>query len=487
MYVPYTKPFDHQLQTWEQSRDALTFAAFWEQGTGKTKLDIDTTAYQFTEGLIDAAIVVAPNGVHRNWITDELPTHMNPDLPVRAFAYKSDAATAKWHSAELSSLLNHNGLPFLAISYDAWMTERGKKIVWDLMRKRRVKLTLDESHRIKTPSAKRTQSIVRGGKHAVSRRVLSGTPITQGPFDLYSQIKFLEPDFWKRTLDIDSFTAFKSTFGIWEKGMARDAKGDLREYDALAGYQNLEELHAIIQPISSRVLKEDVLDLPPKLYTKRYYEMTPLQRRLYKELDEEFMTLLDNGELISAPLVITKLLRMQQVLCGYAPVDGDREPTELLDRANMPRLKLLRETMEDVTGKAIVWATWTKDIEMILDMLRDLGRDPVRYDGKISDDERQRSKDRFKKGNATDFVAIQSMSEGLTLNEAHTTVYYNNSYQLLHRKQSEDRNHRAGQTNPVLYIDLVCAGSRDEEVIAALVKKNEVAGIILGDRVKEWI
>lgn len=488
MYKPYTTPFAHQQTVWEQSRDMLSFAAFWEQGTGKTKLDIDSTAYMFTEGVIDAAIVVAPNGVHRNWITDELPTHMDPSLPVRAFAYNTDAATAKWHSAELAALLGHDGLPLLAISYDAWQTERGKKVVWDLMRKRRCKLTLDESHRIKTPAAKRTQSIVRGGRHALVRRILSGTPITQGPMDLYSQIKFLDQDFWLRTLDIDGFTAFKATFGIWEKGMMRDKRtGEMREYDELVGYQNLEELHRIIQPISSRVLKDDVLDLPAKLYTKRYYEMTPLQKRLYKELDEEFMTLLESGELISAPLVITKLLRMQQVLCGYVPVDGDKEPTELLDRAVNPRLKLLKDTMEDVNGKAIIWATWTKDIEMIIEVLRGLGRNPVRYDGKVSETDREKAKRRFKEGDATDFVAIQSMSEGLTLNEAKTTLYYNNSYQLLHRQQSEDRNHRAGQDEHVLYIDLICGGSRDEEVIKALVKKAEVAAIILGDKVRAWL
>lgn len=480
----HTQPFNHQAVTWEESKDLEAFAAFWEQGTGKTKLTIDTMVWLYLQGKIDAAIVVAPNGVHRNWVTDELPTHMSPDIPLSAFAYKSDASASKWHQAAGKELIRHNGLPLLAISYDAWMTVAGKKLVWDMMRKRKVFLALDESHRVKTPTAKRSMSILAGGKHAPYRRILSGTPVTQGPFDLYTQIKFLDPLFWARELDIDSYTAFKAFFGVWDKGWNAAAK---KEYDTLVCYQNLEYLASAIKLISSRVLKDDVLDLPEKLYSKRYYEMFPSQRRIYDELEADFMTFLDNGELVTAPLAITKLLRMQQVLCGYVPVDGDKEPTELIDRANNPRLKQLRDLMEDVNGKTIIWAMWTKDIDMIMEALREAGRNPVRYDGKLSDDERQRNKDAFKHGDATDFVANSQMSEGLTLNEAHTTIYYNNSYKLLDRKQTEDRNHRIGQTNHVTYFDLVCPGTRDESAIEALKLKNEVASIILGDKVKAWL
>lgn len=480
----YTQPFDHQAKTWEESRDLEAFAAFWEQGTGKTKLSIDTIVWLYIQGKIDAAIIVAPNGVHRNWVTDELPTHMSPEIPLSAFAYKSDASASKWHEAAVRDLIKHSGLPLLAISYDAWMTKAGKKAVWDMMRKRRCMLILDESHRVKTPTAKRTMSILAGGKHAPYRRILSGTPVTQGPFDMYTQVKFLDPSFWARELDIDSYTAFKAFFGVWDKGWNAAAK---KEYDELVGFQNLEHLASAIKLISSRVLKEDVLDLPPKLYSKRYYEMTPTQRRIYDDLDKDFMAFLDSGELVTTPLAMTKLMRMQQVLCGYVPVDGDKEPTELIDRANNPRLKQLRDLMEDVNGKTIIWAMWTKDIDMILDALRDMGRNPVRYDGKLNDDARAASKYAFKHGGATDFVANSQMSEGLTLNEAHTTIYYNNSYKLLDRKQTEDRNHRIGQTNHVTYFDLVCPGTRDEAAIEALKNKNEVAAVILGDKVKAWL
>lgn len=483
-YHPHTKPFAHQQRVWEESRDLEAFAAFWEQGTGKSKLTIDTIGYLYDAGKIDSVIVVAPNGVHRNWITDELPTHLSPDIPLHALAYSAPHASTKWHQAAVEKMLNHDGLPLLAISYDAWMTDRGKKAAWKMMKGRKCLLILDESHRIKTPSIRRTRSILAGGKHATYKRILSGTPVTNGPFDIYSQVSFLDPTFWRTALDIGSFGAFKAHFGVWERGWNNTQQ---KHYDILAGYKNLPDLAAAIKLISSRVTKEEVLDLPPKLYSKRYYDMTPEQRRVYDSVEGEFMAFLDSGELVTTPLAITRMLRLQQVLCGYVPVDGDDEPTELIDKKSNPRLKLLRDTMEDVTGKTIIWAIYQKDIDMIMEALRDAGRNPVRYDGTVTDEARAAAKHAFKHGDATDFVANSSMSEGLTLWEATTVIYYNNSYKLLDRQQSEDRAHRIGQEHPVNYIDLVCPDTRDEDAIAALVLKSEVAATILGDQKGEWL
>lgn len=492
MYVPYTKPFQHQAEHFEEHKSSENYALFWEQGCGKTKPNIDTIAHLWTEGEIQGAIIVAPNGVHRNWITDELPTHLPPELleGMELHAYHPDTPGVKYRQEQVRNLLNTNRFPLLAISYEAWQTDMGKKAVWQMMKKRRVFCGLDESHRVKTPSAKSTISILAGGKHAAYRRIMSGTPVPNGPFDIYSQVKFLDPDFWQRELDIDSFTAFKAYFGVWDVGFTKQmVKGRLKtiEYPILDCYNNLEELYTALKLISSRVTKDQVLDLPEKLYSKRYYEMTPTQARMYKELDEEFMTFLESGELIAAPLAIVRLLRMQQVLCGYLPVEAGQEPVELIDRARNPRLRAYQEKIEDTPGKAITWAVWTRDVDMIMETLQKMGRKPVRYDGTRSSNDLQKAKDDFKKGDATDFVANVSMCEGLTLNEAKSTIYFNNNYNLRMRLQSEDRNHRIGQVDHVDYTDLVCAGTRDENAIEALVKKLEVASVILGDKMKEWI
>lgn len=433
-------------------------------------------------------MVVAPNGVQRNWISDEVPTHVRPDLLDRMalHSYHPNTATGKRHQKNLADFLAHPDFAMLAIGYDSWVTDRGKRAVWEMMKRRKLLLVADESHRIKTPSAKITKSVIAGAAHAPFRRILSGTPVPNGPFDVYSQIRMLDPAFWAREMDIGSFTAFKQYFGVWDKGYVRTKNG-LQEYDVLDGYNNLGELYEKLKLISSRLTKDEVLDLPPKLYSKRYYEMTPSQARVYRDLENEFIAFLDSGDVVSENLVMVRLLRLQQILCGYVPVAPGAEPVELIDPKHNPRLKALTELLEDTSGKAITWAAWTRDIDLIMEALERMGRRPVRYDGRCSYDDLYKAKQEFKHGEATDFVANVAMSEGLTLNEAKITNFYNNNYNLRMRLQAEDRNHRLGQYDQVTYNDLVCAGTRDEDAIRSLVKKMEVSSTILGDRRKVWI
>lgn len=484
MYTPFTKPFDHQQELFERTRETPHYGLFWEQGTGKSKATIDTLGHLHHEGNVNGAIVVAPNGVQRNWITDELPTHLSPDIPQRSFSYKTGSSGARWHQKEVDRVINADPktLATLAISYDAWMTDRGKKAVWAMMKERDCMLVLDESARIKTPGIRRTKSIVAGSVHAPYRRILSGTPVTNGPFDVYSQVNFLDKTFWRREIGISTFSAFKAYFGVWEEGWNGKTQ---RTFDMLVGHQNLDELADALKLIASRVTKEQVLDLPPKLYSKRYFEMTPAQRRVYDEIDKDSAAILDNGDLVTTPLAIVQKLRLQQVLCGYVPVDGEDEPVELIepDKAN-PRLKLLEEILEDVPGQTIIWAIYRRDIDMIMELLRKMGRKPVRYDGAVSDDECEAGKVAFQRGEASDFVGNPAKGkEGLTLTQANTVIYYNNSFKYDDRKQSEDRAHRIGQTKSVNYIDLLCPGTRDEDAIDALIKKSETAALILGDTI----
>lgn len=305
-------PFEHQQKTFDYSRDLTEYAILWEQGTGKTKIAIDTGSYLYLSGQIDAILIVAPNNVHRNWVSDEIPKHM-PDRALgvcKTFCFNSAKAATKTHQAAFNEILVHPGLAVMTISYDGFMTDAGKKAVWKFLKSRKVLFIADESHRIKTPGAKRTKSVIAAAKYAKYRRILTGTPIANGPFDIYSQMRFLNEDFWK-PYNLDSYVVFKTIFGKWLKGY--DGGEGKPKYDVLVGYQNLDRLNKILLANSSRVLKEDVLDLPPKMYSKRYFEMSSLQRKLYEELKHEYMTIHDQ-ELITAPLAIVRLLRPQQRL-----------------------------------------------------------------------------------------------------------------------------------------------------------------------------
>lgn len=562
-----TAPFNHQKEEWERSREEAARAIFWEQGTGKSKLTIDTACWLWHRGLIDGVLVVAPNGVHRNWTEKEIPDHVPDDVigQVRAFHYQSPRAGTKWHQQAVKAVIDHPGFAWLTISYDAFTTAAGKRTLIDFFNKRRLLYVLDEAHYIKTPTAERTKSILRSAKYAPFRRILTGTPIAQGPFDAYSQIKFLYEEYWKKA-GLGTFTEFKAHFGVFEKVWnpnvtrsfdpvkQRWVDSDGSYVDVLKGYRRLDELNALLRPVSSRVTKDDVLDLPPKLYNKRFFPMTEEQRKLYRQMKDEFIVWLELGgaekeaaalpppedacpachgkrELevdgyiypcpdcadtpdlgqdgttpVIAALAMTRLLRLQQITCGYLPTEDEAEPTYVIPGPNR-RLELLCDLVEEAQHKVIVWARFQLDITLILEELRRRGIRAVRYDGQANDDERAEAKALFQ-GERTLYDGAQVVGReavppeeqakvfvgnpaagatGLTLTAAKTVIYYSNSFKLIDRLQSEDRAHRIGQDNSVLYIDLVAEDSVDEQVVEALRNKFNVASQITGDRLKEWL
>lgn len=479
LYSFKTTPFKHQEELYFRTRELPRYGVFWEQGCGKTKPMIDMAGHLTLKGKINGLLVLAPNGVHRNWVSDELPAHSN--IPYTAFCYHSSKAGRKAHEQGLAELFltPADRLAVLAMSYDGFMTKAGKDAAHRFLEARRVLYILDEATRIKSPGAKRTKSVLASAKLAEFRRVLTGTPIANGPFDIFTIMKFLNLEFWKAYY-LDSYFIFKNHFGIWKKVKPGDTSPFAPAF--CVGYRNLEQLSEIISKHSSRVTKDQVLDLPPKLYSKRYFAMNREQLKAYDDLTNEFMTFLQ-GDLVTAPLVITRLLRLQQVTSGYLPSDlGD--PIYMLGDNN-PRLQLLEEVIEDVPHKAIIWAKFRLDIDKIMELLGDRA---VRYDGKTGTDDRARAIEGFQRGKIQFFVANPAAAgEGLTLHAARTVIYYNNSFKLSDRLQSEDRAHRIGQAHPVNYIDLVAEDTIDENVVKALVKKHDIATRVLGDAVREWL
>ncbi len=346
---------------------------------------------------------------------------------------------------------------------------------------------LDEAHNIKTPKAKRTKSIIAAGKYAPYRRILTGTPVAQGPFNIYAQLRFLDNQFWVNR-GIRTFAEYKAHFGIWELASeVLKERGYDPGFDRLMSYKNLEELNKHLSEITDRVLKDDALDLPPKLFSKRYFEMSQRQTELYNQLKTQFIADLD-GEEVDGELAIVRLTRFQQIVCGYVRTMGDgdiQNPIRMIDNYN-PRIDCLKEVCDQVEGQCLIWARYTKDVDQIMELL---GDEAVRYDGTIPDDEAEKNKLKFQSGEAKWFVGTAAKGgQGLTLHMAKTVIYYSNSFKLLDRLQSEDRAHRAGMDNhPVNYIDICCPESVDTKIISNLRNKVDVASQITGDKIKAWI
>ena len=480
------KPFEHQQKEFDAHCFDLWRAIHWEQGTGKTYLALWEAEELFKQGKIECLFVLAPNCLHTNWINYEIPELVS--VPHKAFAYQSKRAKTKKHQAEVDAIYNYRGgLPILTMAYDAIKTPIGKKTAQRFLKTKKCFYILDESNRIKTPGAAVTKTVVASGRHAKYKRTLCGTPITNTPFDIYTQFRFLEEDYWKETpYGLSAFEDFKTFFGIWQQQKIRVPGGKLREFKKCVSYQNLHLLTELVANVSSRVLKEDVLkDLPPKLYSYKGFEMTSKQKELYSQLETEFMADLD-GEMIFTPLAITRMLRLQQVTCGYLPT-GDEHICTPLEGKN-PRLQLLQEIVQDLPHKAIIWARFIKDIDLICEAL---GTKAVRWDGSIPDDVREENKRRFKQCPLEEVQFIvatpESMGEGHTLTEAKTVIYYSNSYKLKERLQSEDRPHRAGQTDNVHIIDLIADNTQDTNIIEALRGKFDSASAVIDGKFRKWL
>lgn len=492
-------PLAHQARIFEETKDLQAHALLWEQGTGKTKTAIDTAAHLFMAGKLRAVVVLAPKAVAPNWVLDELPDHLPDEVAKRSrvFLWETEGAGGKGYQRRLDEFLTARGdgdeydLRWLVMSYSAIMTQRqkggprglrkGKEAAKELLLQcaGRSLMVLDESTRIKSPGIKLTKRVLAAGEYAAYRRIMSGTPVDNSPFDVYAQLKFLDPTYWAG-LGCTSFESFKTTFGEW----IEQVRGDTgQRYPMLVGYKNLPSLHEHVARISSRVLKSDVLDLPAKIYTKRYFELSAEQSAAYQALKNDFMAELDRGE-VTAPLAITRLIRFQQIVSGYVPTDDG----QLVDFPTNPRLQCLLEELENVEGQGIIWAKFHRDIDLIAEALTERGEPFVVYDGRRSQAEREAARAAFKSGEAVWFVANPAAAgEGLTLTEAKTVLYYNNSFKLKDRLQSEDRAHRIGQDCSVRYVDIVARGTVDVRIVRALRDKVDLAAQVTGDKLRAWI
>lgn len=479
-----TTPMQHQVEgqaRLDANPEAYALAA--EQGTGKTWMILNDAERQFTSGRIDALLVIAPKGVHTNWVRREIPAHLSID----AAAMSWKPPTSKKLKDRFRALLNFRNADHLvvfSINIDAMITEKGFKYCLAFMRRYRTMLVIDESQRIKNPTAARSKKCHALAPHSTSRRIASGTMIGQGPQDIFSQFEFLQPG----CLGTTSYRAFVAEYAdvlppnhhLVQHAKAKSKKfGNpqiiRRDEEGRPVYKNLDKLNARLQPLMYRVLKKDCLDLPEKIYKVQYFELNRDQRKVYDEVREDLRYEYAEGEMDSYT-ALTVIGKLRQAAAGFINVDGVAQPiTE-----DNPRLKALMEIIADTEGSVIIWATHRAEIAAIEEALKAAGETTVSYHGGVKDADREDAIDRFQSGDARFFIGHPvAGGTGLTLTRAETAIYYSCDYWLEMRLQSEDRNHRIGTKNNVVYWDLVAEDTIDEKIAAALQSKKAVAGTIL--------
>ena len=468
-----SKPFAHQSKALEMSWDKEVFAYFMEMGTGKSKVLIDNIAMLFNAGKINGALIIAPKGVYKNWFDSEIPNHMPDYIEKKVGLWRTDP-----NAKDLKPLFSTGAeLHILIMNVEAFSSKKGVDFAKKFLSCHNTIIGIDESTTIKNPQAKRTRAIVELGTKSKYRRILTGSPVTKSPLDLFAQCYFLHP----YLLGHESYYTFKVRYAV-----TKQINVSGRTIQIVVGYRNLGELSEKLKPFSYRVLKDDCLDLPKKTYTKRIIELTDEQKKVYKKMKQQAIAFL-NGTMITTATVITQMMRLHQITCGHFKSDDGTIQT-----IKNNRIDQLMEVLEEMEGKAVIWAHYRYDIQSIVETVsKKYGENSVvTYYGDTSTDDRQKAIKKIQDPKSPVRFIVgtpQTGGYGITLTGASTMIYYSNGYDLEKRQQSEARIDRIGQEKPMTYIDIIAEGTVDDKIVQSLRKKVNIATEIMGEELKDWI
>jgi len=465
-YKYKTEPFKHQREALQAGGLKKLYAFLMEMGTGKTKVTIDNAAFLYQDKQINTLVVIAPNSVYQNW-KDEIKTHCPCDTNI--FMYK----------IHKKYIHDDSKLNVVLMNVEAFSHKSGVKYLQDILKicGSDVMMVIDESTTIKNRSAQRTKSLIKLGKLTKYRRILTGSPVTKSPLDLFAQFEFLQSGL----LGTDNFYVFRARYCVMHDITHESGK----RIPIPSYYINLEELEKKVKEYSFRVLKKDCLDLKPKVYTKRIVHLKPAQAEAYKELADKARTIIEDDQ-ISFNNKLTELQKLAQLCDGF--YTSDTGETKIIPSAKFDELLNI---LEETDGKVIIWANYVKTIERIVESLKKkYGSDStVCFYGKVPAKDRPGIIDAFQKDDKVRFFVgnPQTAGYGLTLTSANTNIYYSNSFNLEHRQQSEDRAHRAGQKGSVLYIDIVAKNTVDEYILKSLSNKIQISAKTLGEDVFDYL
>jgi SNF2 family DNA or RNA helicase len=442
-----TKLLPHQAAAVAKVLPTRIGALFMEMGTGKSRTAIELVHRRLHK--IDRVIWFCPVSL-KETVRHEIKKHTDcTDADIHVFNDRTNERNiprALWYVVGIESM-----------SSSARVVHAVNKLVTT-----RTFVILDESSYIKGHRSMRTQRITHISERARYRLILTGTPLSQGVVDLFAQMRFLSP----KILGYNSFYSFAANHLEYSE----------RYPGMIVRAHNVEYLAAKIKPYVYQVTKDECLELPPKIYSGRYFRMTDEQRYYYELAKEDAINSLADDEIDS--IAIFRMFSMlQQIVCGFWNRRIRRGQFKRLEFEHR-RIDILIDTIASIPSgeKVIIWCKYQYDIEQIGKVLEEgFGSGSVAYFyGALPERERTRQVERFRNG-ARFFLATQSCGgHGLTLNEASYVIFYNNAFKYSERLQAEDRCHRIGQGRKVLYIDIHCSDSIDDRISSALASKGNV-------------
>ena len=462
-----TKPYDHQITALQKSWNKKEYAWFMEMGTGKTKVAIDNIGILNQQNLIDTAIIVAPKSVYLNW-EDEIANHLSNEIPYSIYS---------WNKSKKD--IDTKNLKVYLINTEALSHKSGVLFVKEILTKNLKSIfIIDESTSIKNQGASRTKNILKLSQLALYKRILTGSPVTKSPLDLYTQCAFLSPEL----LGFSSFYSFRARYAVMDAVHV----GNQRYIHVPKYYVNLDELNSKLRTFSYRVRKDECLDLPEKIKQLRTIQLTTEQRSVYNNLKEKAIAIMQD-ESVSFTVKLVELLRLHQITNGFLKTDEGN----IKEFEENPKMDELLNILEQIEGKAIIWANYVHNIESITSKLIELyGKNSVvNIYGDVDAVKRKEAVHRFQNDPECKFFVGNPSTGGfgLTLTAASYVIYFSNNYNYEIRIQSEDRAHRIGQNKNVTYIDIVAKDSVDFHIMKALQNKLQISNKTLGENVKNWI
>ena len=468
-YKYKTEPFEHQRKALSEGANKHNYAYLMEMGTGKTKVCIDNMAHLWLQDKISLVLVVAPNSVYQNWKT-EIEKHCPVDTNIHV--YKIDK--------NKNFKIDVEKLNFLLINVEAFSHKSGFDFINPIVYAHcdEMCMVVDESTTIKNRKAKRTKTIIEVGQNVVYKRILTGSPVTKSPLDLFSQCQFLS----NAILGTDNYFVFRARHCAM-KHIALPGRNV--QIPLITHYMNLEDIEHRLKNYSYRVKKEECLKLPDKIYQKRFVQLKGEQLAVYVTLKKHARALFEDQE-VSYNNKLTEIIKLTQVCNGFLKSDEG-----VLSDLGNAKLQELLNILDELDGKAIIWADYIHNIEQIkekLDKVYGEGSSVTIY-GDVSIQDREKAIKDFQTLDEVRFIVGNPTvgGYGLNLTKASTVIYFSNNFNLETRLQSEDRAHRIGQEKNVTYIDIIAEKTIDEFIISLLNKKLKISAETLGEEVLSYL
>lgn len=528
-YTPKNAPWAHQKVALDKMLNHRNFALLMAMRTGKSYVTTTDFGRMEKAGKADDFLVIAPAGVYRTWGTD-FYKHASTDLAgrIRMHIWSADQ-TSRAAVASMTAFLKwRKGPRFLLVNVEALSSvKRAKEIVTEFASQRRCYCAVDESTTIKNVGSQRAKFVTEVLSPVLAfKRILSGLPTPRSPLDIYGQFLFLD----KSILGFDNWVSFEKRYADIVKicilpserlkGMLKKRAGgdtlmlpgigkvdvdDLSRQDVLlelerrrvyvetipklSGYKNEEELATKIAPYSHRVKLEDCYDMPPKNYAIREVRLTAEQERMYDEMRRqahaEILDEMEERGYVTAANVVTRMLKLHQILCGHTK-DEDGKEHHFAERRTEEVISILKE----YDGKAVIWVSYDADVRKVAEAIEDeFGEGTVARFWGGNRSTREKEEKRFLDDYKCRYLVATPAAggRGRTWTIANLLIYYSNINNLEHRSQSEERASGVDKKDYVNCVDLVVPNTVDVKILEALRAKIDMAGAITGDNWREWV